>query len=246
MLCHMLRTPSVALLIAFAWTLTAAANDSKPAPPAPSLKVIVLAPAIPTSATASALKLETGGNVQGQEVLFTNLLPDTPYDLTIRLKDGTILQGVDMSWYNEEASKSPDKPLTEEDRKQIDSLAKDIKSFYDRTDYLHLIGDHDRAVALVQLVRDSDFHAGKGNIIWRIEVWFLKNQYGGWEKTLQQNKVLRRERYDNLAAFKEATGKLRFVPEFGGIRLTGADQPRVITLPGAAGSSRPSTTRPGP
>lgn len=244
MLYAMPRLLPLAVLIACTWSFAAAAEEG--AKPSPSIKVILPTPAVPTSATASALKLETGGKVQGQEVLFTNLLPDTPYDLTIRLKDGTTLQGVDMSWYNEDVSKSPDKPLTDEDRKQIDSLAKDIKSFYDRTDYLHLIGDHDRAVALVQLVRESDFHAGKGNIIWRIEVWYLKNQYGGWEKTLQQNKVLRRERYDNAGAFREATGKLRFVPELGGIRLTAADQPRTITLPGAEATSRPATTRPGP
>ena len=136
------------LLILLIGTASAAGIAADTPKPMPSIKVILPEPAVPVSATASALKLDTAGKVQGREVLFENLLPDTPYELTIKLKDGTALQGVDMNWYNEEVSKSPDKPLTDEDLKQINSLAKDIKSFYDRTEYLQLIGDHDRAVAL--------------------------------------------------------------------------------------------------
>lgn len=213
---------------------------------APSLTVVLPESLVPISASASALKLDTAGKVRGREIVFDNLLPDTPYEISITLRDGTHLQGVDMSWYNEEPSRSPGKPFTEDDLRQINALARDIRSFYDRTDYLQLVGDHDRAVALARLVRDSDFHAGKGNIIWRIELWYLKNQFGGWEKIQQQNKVLRRERYTDPAAYRDATKNLRYVPELGGIRLKAAEGPRIITLPAGVGTTRPAaTTLPG-
>ena len=164
-------------------------------------------------------KLQTAGQIQGQKIVFHNLLPDTPYDLALTLADGTVLQGVDMSWYNEEPAKADAGAMTDDDREQIRAVLQDIKDFMNRKDIVRLSGDHSRAVLLCQLIRDRDFHADKGGeIIWRIELWYFKNDYGGWGKISQVNKVLRRERFTDAAAFAAATKKIQWTPQLGGVQ----------------------------
>ncbi len=84
----------------------------------------------------------------------------------------------------------------------------------------------------MRLQRDKDFVGNTGDeIVWRIELWYFKNQHGGWEAVAQQNKVLRRERFKTREAYRSATEKLKWTPELGGIRIA-KDQPRLkITLP---------------
>ena len=177
-----------------------------------------------------SMKLETAGTVTGQAVVFHDLLPDTPYDIRLALADGTVLQGVDMGWYNEEPAKPNAEPLSDDDREQVRAVLQDIKAFTNRNDILLLQGDHNRAVLLAQLIRDKDFHADKGGeIIWRIELWYFKNNYGGWEKISQVNKVLRRERYRDAAAFNSATENIKWVPELGGI-VVAKGKPGTVTL----------------
>jgi hypothetical protein len=178
------------------------------------------------------MKLETPGNVQGQDIVFRNLLPDTPYDLAITLDDGTLLQGVDMGWYNEEEVKAGTGPMTDEDHQSVRAIVQDIKDFYNKKDLLIVTGNHGRAVALTRLITDKDFHAKVGDeVIWRIELWYFKNQYGGWEKISQVNKVLRRERFASHAAYEKATGNIKWVPELGGIRMPKDKQQLTLKLP---------------
>ncbi|MCY2952297.1 MAG: hypothetical protein NTU53_10010 [Planctomycetota bacterium] len=85
---------------------------------------------------------------------------------------------------------------------------------------LLLAGNHDRVVILAELIRDTDFHSAVGNeIIWRIELWYFKNQHGGWERVTQSNKVLRRERFKSRDDYISATAKLKYLPALGGLRL---------------------------
>ena len=181
-------------------------------------------------ATARELKLDVPGTIRGQSITFTKLLPDTPYDVHVTLADGTILQGVDMTWYNEEPADAEAGALTDDDREQIRSITADIPSFYDKCQVLRLNGNHDRTTALVQLIRDREFHASNGDIVWRIELWYFKFQAGGWEKISQQNKVLKRDRFHGNAAFIAAAGKLKWTPELGGIRLAKDKPQTTITL----------------
>ena len=101
-----------------------------------------------------------------------------------------------MDWYNDDEAKENAGAITDDDRQQIQAIL-DVPSFYNKSEILALQGDHDRATGLVRLIRDKDFYAGKGEIIWRVEVWYFKYQHGGWEKVAQQNKILRRERFKN-------------------------------------------------
>ena len=108
---------------------------------------------------------------------------------------------------------------------------RDVPGFYNKRDFLRLDGDHDRAVALLRLVRDNGFVNDKGGeVIWRIELWYFKNQAGGWEAVPQQNKVLRRERFPGAAARKAAEDPIRWTRELGGIRVGKQEATKTVTL----------------
>ncbi len=170
------------------------------------------------SGLAGQTPLESRGQITDGKIIFRKLLPATPYDVELELPGGQTVRGVDLGWYNEEPAKAGAGELSDGDRAAIADILK-VPTFYNRNELLMLRGDHDRAVGLVQLIRDTDFHAAGGNVIWRVEVYYFKNQYGGWEKLQQQNKVIRRERFKSLTAFERATAKLRWLPELGGIRI---------------------------
>jgi hypothetical protein len=144
-----------------------------------------------------------------------------------------VLAGFDTGWYEEEAggaARGPAEPLTDDDRREISDIVSKVPSFYDRAELLQLAGDHDRAVGLVQLVRDRAFHASaQGEIIWRVEVYYFKFQAGGWEKVQQQNKVLRRERFRSREQYEDVVGKLRWNPLLGGVRV-GKDETKRLRI----------------
>jgi hypothetical protein len=168
-------------------------------------------------------KLQITGKVSDHSILFPQLLPDTPYDIAITLADGKVLQGVDMSWYNPddapEKDATPPGPLTAEDLSAIRDIITIPTAFENKKDLLIINGTHQRATVLVQLIRDSDFYNANGNIVWRIELWYFQYRHGGWERPRQTGKILRRERFANLKAFKDETEKFQYLPQLGGLRL---------------------------
>lgn len=198
-----------------------------------TLVVVLPENAKPQAAKALAplLKLETPGNVAGSRITFANLLPETRYDLQITLADGTILQGVDLGWYSDEPAKPDTPPLDDDDRQQLKELFEGVKAFENKRQLLLLAGNHDRVTILAELIRDTPFHSAKsGEIIWRIELWYFKNQHGGWERVAQSNKVLRRERFASAQEFQRQTSRLRWLPALGGLRLAKTDPPKTLTL----------------
>jgi len=199
------------------------------------------------------MKLSATGTVQDQTVRFTKLLPSTVYDIAITLKDGTILQGVNLGWLNEEPVDATAQPMTDEDRKEVTGLVQPDKDFFNKIEILQLTGDHNRATALVRMIRDRAFHSDKGGeVISRFEIWYFRFEYGGWEKVQQGQKILRRDRFKSQADYEKTIGPIRWTPELGGIKLEkGKD--RAITLaalpgdtPAASTSSPPSATQPAP
>lgn len=143
----------------------------------------------------------------------------------IKLADGKRLVGVDMRWYAK--AKGDGEPLSDDDRKEIDELLT-VPSFYDKTRILHLAGDAQRAVGLVELVRDRDFYAGKGEVVWRAELWYFEFQNGGWAKVSQQNKLLDRQRFGDHETYRKYVEGLRFVPKLGSLGAT--TRPAVVEL----------------
>jgi len=170
-------------------------------------------------ATDRVLKEDFAGAVTDASVQFKDVPPGTPLDVKITLRDGAVLQGADMTWYTDvDPADTAPQPMSGDDRAEITSIATEIPSFYSRSELLHLRGDNTRAVALVQLIRDTAFHADKGGeIIWRVELWYFENQAGGWAKVPQQNKVLRRERFTSKEAYDTDAGKIRWMPELGAL-----------------------------
>ena len=190
-------------------------------------------PARPALAAAAAIVPGTGapyaGKIDGQSIAFDNLRQDTAYDIELKFADGSLVRGIDMSWYNDDDPKPGAGPLSDADVQHLTDILH-VPSFYNKSDILIARGDHDRAVALVRLVRDKDFYSGTGQIIWRIELWYFQNQHGGWEKVLQQNKVLRRERFKTAADYHAATDKLHYSAELGGLYVDAPDHERTVTL----------------
>jgi hypothetical protein len=184
------------------------------------------------TATAARLRLDSPGQPAEQEIAFLNLLPDTPYDVRLALKDGRVLQGVAMNWPGLDAPDPEAAELTDEDRAEIQRLVADVPSFYDRSRILLLQGNRDRVVSLVELVRDRAFHDSRpGEVIWRVELWYFRFRHGGWERVSQQNRVLRRERFSR-EQFQQTTSQLRWLPELGGIVLTpGESRTIAVDLP---------------
>ncbi len=208
------------------------AGEAIAAAQAPTL-VVQLPPALKASAAiaeARSLKLSTKGTCDENTITFANLLPDTAYDIQVTLVDGSILQGVDMGWYDLEPAKGKE-PLDEDDYKQITEMYFGHEGFENKRNLLRLNGTHERATLLAELIRDKEFHSDKGGeIIWRVELWYFKNQHGGWEKIAQQNKVLRRERFTSKPQYDQTVGKLKWEPELGGIRIGKDEGKKTVTV----------------
>lgn len=162
---------------------------------------------------------------------------DRPVSAT--LNDGTRLVGADLSWYAPvaEASAKP-ADLSDDDRKEIQEICT-VPSFYDRCEILLLQGNADHAVGLMQLVRDRDFHAGKGEVIWRAEIWYFEFQNGGWAKVSQQNKVLDRQRFTSREQYVDYVRPIRFVPKLGSIKASEKDVRVVLTAEDLKQAARP-------
>jgi len=194
--------------------------------------LIVNAPPATTLSSATATtadKSNVTARTESNKAIFESVPGDVGVNVQLTLKDNTVLQGVDLSWYNEEPPVADAGPLTDDDREAIRAIVQDVPSFYNKSDILLLAGDHSRAVGLVQLIRDTDFHASGDNVVWRVELYYFKFQYGGWEKVQQQNKIVRRERFKSVDAYGQATEKLKWIAELGGIKL-GATETKVISV----------------
>ncbi|MEZ0267875.1 MAG: hypothetical protein ACAI43_24380 [Phycisphaerae bacterium] len=202
---------SLLVLIAIAPVLTSAATLTVRLPDGLQVK----------SATVGSWggKAAIAGNVDltARTVTFADLRPDVRYDVVLALDDGAVLQGVDLGWYGLDAPKADAGPLSDGDTAAVNQLFAEVKTFENKKRILHLRGDADRCTALVELIRDTEFHASGANIVWRVELWYYKNQFGGWQKVQQQSRVLLRERFADQKAFEAGVSKVKWRPELGGI-----------------------------
>jgi hypothetical protein len=182
------------------------------------------------SASATAEKVESPGRIDGSTVSF-DVTAQTTYDVKLTLADGTILQGVDLEWYDAEPPKKDADEIDDDDKQQITAILTQVTSFYNKNQLLQLHGDHDRAVGLVQLVRDKAFHSDADDeVIWHIELWYFKNQHGGWEKVQQENKILRRERFATHKEYQDVIDHLRWLPQLGGLTVAKGENELSVTL----------------
>jgi hypothetical protein len=177
------------------------------------------------------------GKISAGSAQFVELDPSVRYDAKLTLADGRILQGVDMSWYNSDPSDPDAGDLNDDDRQQISAII-NLPSFFNRIQLLDLPGNHDRAVGLVQFIRDKTFAGDNGQeVIWRVELWYMKNEHGGWVK--ESSRVLRRQRFDNADQFQKSAGKVIWIAGYGGISVP-ANATASIPAP-AIPSTQPTT-----
>ena len=172
-------------------------------------------------AQAAGSKTEANGMISTGKVVFEKLLPGESYDVTLTQPDQKQLRLIDLSWYADlpPADTEPG-PLKDEDRAAIHDILTNIKAFTNKNTLLTLVGNADRAVALVELIRDTDFHARKADeIIWRVEVWYFEYQAGGWAKVQQQNRIIERQRFKSTAAFEAYRKPLTWIGIEKGLRI---------------------------
>jgi hypothetical protein len=196
-----------------------------------------------TATTEKQPRTSIAGVVGADHLVFAEPVAGSAYEVQATLADGTVLQGVDMGWYSRVADKPGAGELSEDDRQQMMAVFSAGAQFFNVQEATLIRGNHNRAVMLVRLER-SGFHSDKGDeIIWRPELWYFENHHGGWEKVLQTDRVLRRERFATQAAYHAVVDQLRWVPELGGLKSTPKTPDVVVTLPANAGvaTNRPST-----
>ncbi len=189
------------------------------------------------------------------KISFADPVAGAAYEVQLTLKDGTVLQGVDMGWYSRVPDRTDAGEITDDDRDQMKAVFTAGAQFFNLQECTLLKGNHNRAVMLVRLERNSAFHSDTGDeIIWRPELWYFENHHGGWEKVLQTDRVLRRERFKTKADYHAVVAKLKWVPELGGLKSTPKTPDVTITLPanpGVAavptlGTTQSQATRPSP
>ncbi|MDY6913319.1 MAG: hypothetical protein SVT52_02520 [Planctomycetota bacterium] len=146
-------------------------------------------------------------NKRSGEFLFKNLHGDATYDICIRTTDGREIEGIDLSWADSRllrlaAERRKQLKLPPErthnfsgnDVKELMSYVQNLKDFCDIRRALYIQGHGRRAIMLVELMRTREFHNSGQTVIWRIELWYFENQFGGWERAAGQDRLLRRER----------------------------------------------------
>jgi hypothetical protein len=187
------------------------------------------------------------GVIKSDTVTFADPTPGSAYEIQLTLKDGTVLQGVDMGWYSRVPDKANAEELTDDDRQQMKAVFTAGAQFFNVQEAVIIKGNHNRAVMLVREERTNKFHSDTGDeIIWSPQLWYFQNNHGGWEKVTQTDRPLRRERFPNQAAYHAVVDKLKWAAELGGLKSTPKNPDVKITLPPNAGiamnqSSPPSS-----
>ena len=201
------------------------------------------AQALRARAIAADSKAPIQGQVTASAITFAGLDAKSSYDIAIDLAGGIELQGVNLGWHSSEPPEKNAGPLTDDDVEEIRAIVQDVRGFFNRNRILLTQGTHDRVTSLVELVRDKAFHADRGGeIIWHIELWYFKFQNGGWEKAAQQNRVLKRQRFDSRKDFEDQAGKIRWMGLLGGIKPADGAGGKPIILPAALVSAPASNT----
>ena len=125
---------------------------------------------------------------------------------------------------------TPDKPFDAEDRAWIENFINNTPQFYDKHRVLWMAADHRHATVLVELQRTREFYSGgSGEIVYRTDLWYFENLFGGWAKDKNTEKVM--VRWRGPAA--EFPKNWLFVPQLGGVTLSaqGKAAPVDFTLP---------------
>lgn len=221
-------------------------------------------------------------NARTGEFKFQDLPGDATYDLRIKLDGGRVVEGIDLEFVDarmlrlaalrrKQLGLPPERrhKFSMDDVAALEKYVRDMDDFMEGRRVLYIRGHGRRATMLVELMRTRDFHAAKGNIIWRVELWYFVSQFGGWERQGNLERLLRRvkttppewrkvhvEYYPRLSAYVGPKGKSAPVsfklpakadPSRG--RVAGTDpeirtRPHILGLDAAPGTATQPRTQP--
>jgi len=106
--------------------------------------------------------------------------------------------------------------MTDDDKKAVRRIIYDVKRYENKIRDMYLVGSADKAVALMDILMDADFHGRKGDeVTWRVEQWYYEKNYDAW--TTFRTRVLYRFRVSG--AVRAAWG-WQFEPALGGFNIS--------------------------
>lgn len=188
---------------------------------------------------------------------FADLPGDATYDLCADTKDGRRIEGIDLEFVDarlirlaaerrKQLGVEPERSheFSPDDARRIIEFIRDVKEFVEIKRVLYVRGHGRRATVLLERMRTRQFYASAGTIVWRVELWYFENQFGGWDKLANQERVLRRER---LRPDDWRKIDVTYYPRLSArIRPDGSSDPVAFTVPDASDPSRgrPAGTAP--
>jgi len=138
---------------------------------------------------------------------FADLPGDADYDVRVTTTDGRTIEGIDLSWIEarmirlaalrrRQLSMPPERQETFglDDARAILKWVDNWKDFMEIKRVLYVNGMGKRATVLVELMRTREFHAAGGALVWRVELWYMQNEFGGWDRLANSERILHRER----------------------------------------------------
>ena len=149
---------------------------------------------------------------KGQTLFTKSGLPLGQYDLVLLTHRGRI-EGVDLEV---EGVPGDAAALRERDTKEIRRLVLGMTSFADRRRVLFLKGRGSEARVLVEemTTRKTTLPSSVPFLVWRVEVWHYRKEYGAWDRYDWEPVVRRRP---SVADFENTTWV--FEPALGGLTL---------------------------
>ena len=174
---------------------------------------------------------------------FPDVPGDAVYDLRVKIGP-RMIEGIDLSAPDARMQRlaqvrrrqlglPPDREheFVQADADEIVKYVRDMQDFMEIRRVLYLQGRGVGATALVELLRTREFYAAKGQIVWRVELWYFQEQFGGWQRQGKQDRVLLRER---LSGDQWAGRHLEYYPELSvPVDADGRSQPLEFTVPPA-------------
>jgi hypothetical protein len=252
---------TIALALAAGLAVGAAAVElAEDSPPVPAPRAGDVTGAIEPAAQIATLKavsratgktyLPDSLNKNTGRFVFKGLPGQAAYDICLTTADGRTFEGIDLGFVDERmlelaAERRRQLSLPQErepafGQRDVEELVKfvaDLKDFMEIRRVLYLRGQGRRATMLVELMRAREFFAQKGSeLIWRVELWYFENRFGGWERLANQERVLRRERVPQAAWTKIA---IEWRPQLTArVRSDGTSEPVRFEIPAAPDPSR--------
>jgi hypothetical protein len=182
---------------------------------------------------------------------FEELPGDATYDLVVRTADGRRYEGIDLSFVDARLLRLAERRREKlglppartyafgpRDAKEIvdwiEGAAK--RDFLELSRVLYVKGDGPRATVLLERMRTRPDYTGVALYIWRVELWYFAEQFGGWQKLDNQARMLRRER---LPAAQWRKLHVEYLPELSVfISRDGRSEPVEFRIPKAPDASR--------